>query len=154
MGRRGWFVLGVAWLAAVPGALSGQDARAAEIMELNRRILQEQIVARDATLFQEVALEQFRVVAPGGRIEDKAQATRGVNAWNARSVEVRDEEVLFHEGTAILLGRLQIDGEMNPVGTLPPMKFMAVFVETDEGWRLLARSLTPCFEMAIQNGFC
>jgi hypothetical protein len=52
------------------------------------------------------------------------------------------------------VGRLQVNGVMRPVGSLPPMKFMAVFVETEHGWMLLARSQTPCFEIAIERGFC
>lgn len=93
-------------------------------------------------------------MAPGGRIENKAEAVGGVNSWNAESIEVRDEQVIFHDNTAVLVGRVQIDGVMRPVGTLPPMKFMAVFVQTGDGWKLLARSLTPCFELAIERGFC
>jgi hypothetical protein len=141
-------------LVGVASPASAQDSRASEIIELNRRIMHQQIIERDAALFQEVSLEQFLVVGPGGRIEDKTAAVGGVNAWDAESIEVRDEQVVFHGTTAVLVGRLQIDGVMRPVGTLPPMKFMAVFVEGADGWKLLARSLTPCFPMAIEHGFC
>ena len=133
---------------------SAQDARAAEIIELNRRIMHQQIIERDSGLFRETSLDQFLVIAPGGRIETKAEAIRGVGAWEAESIDVRDEQVIFHGSTAVLVGRIQIEGEMRPVGTLPPMKFMAVFVEGDDGWRLLARSLTPCFPIAIERGLC
>ena len=157
MDRKRWIPLWTFWLAVtttLPTAVGAQDSRTSEIIELNRRIMHEQIIERDAELFQDVALEQFLVVAPGGRIENKAEAIGGVNAWDAESIEVRDEQVIFHNNTAVLVGRLQIHGEMRPVGTLPPMKFMAVFVESLNGWKLLSRSLTPCFEMAIQHGFC
>ena len=143
-----------ALIAVLPRPVAAQDSRAAEIIELNRRIMHQQIIERDAALFDESSLEQFHVVAPGGRIEDKTQAMGGVNAWDAEAIEVRDEQVIFHDDTAVLMGRLQIDGVMRPVGELPPMKFMAVFVKADGEWKLLARSLTPCFEMAIQRGFC
>lgn len=116
--------------------------------------MHQQIIERDPTLFREVSLDQFLVVAPGGRVEDRTEAIGGVKSWDAGSIDVRDERVIFHGETAVLVGRLQIDGEMRPVGSLPPMKFMAVFVETAEGWRLMARSLTPCFEMAIEHGYC
>jgi hypothetical protein len=131
-----------------------QDSRAAEIIELNRRIMHQQIIERDSGLFRETSLDQFLVVAPGGRIETRAEAIRGVDAWEAESIDVRDEQVIFHEGTAVLVGRIQIEGVMRPVGTLPPMKFMAVFVEVGDDWRLLARSLTPCFPIAIERGLC
>lgn len=133
---------------------AAQDSRASEVIELNRRIMHQQIIERDPGLFQQMALDQFLVVAPGGRIENKAEAVAGVSGWEADSIEVRDEQVIFQGNTAVLVGRLQVDGLMRPVGSLPPMKFMAVFVETEEGWKLLARSQTPCFEIAIERGFC
>jgi hypothetical protein len=121
---------------------SAQDSKASEIIE------------RDPDLFRDISLDQFLVVAPGGRIETKDEAIRGVTGWEAESIEVRDEQVIFHGNTAVLVGRLKIDGVMRPVGTLPPMKFMAVFVDSSDGWKLLARSLTPCFPIAIERGFC
>lgn len=133
---------------------SAQDSIASKIIELNRRIMHEQIIERDPDLFREMSLDQFLVVAPGGRIETRAEAIRGVTAWEAESIEVRDEQVIFHGNTAVLVGRLRIDGVMRPVGTLPPMKFMAVFVDSGDGWKMLARSLTPCFPIAIERGFC
>lgn len=138
----------------LPPALEGQASAASEIIDLNRRMMHEQIVDRSAGLFQELALEQFLVVAPGGRVENREEAIRGVAAFSADSIDIRDERVVFQDDTAVLVGRLQIHGEMRPVGVLPPMKFMAVFVDGPDGWRILSRSLTPCFEIAVQNGFC
>lgn len=149
-------LLSIVWLmiGGLPVPAAAQDPGASEIIELNRRIMHQQILERDSRLFQNVALEQFLVVAPGGRIENKTEAIEGVNSWDAESIEVRDERVIFHGNTAVVVGRLQINGVLGPVGTLPPVKFLAVFVETADGWKLLARSLTPCLEMAIEHGFC
>lgn len=141
-------------IGGFPREASAQDSRTREIIELNSRIMHQQILARDATLFKEVALEQFLVVAPGGRVEDKTMAAAGVGAFDAAGIDIRDEQVIFEGVTAVLVGRIEIDGVMKPVGKLPPMKFMAVFVNGPDGWRLLSRSLTPCFPMAIERGFC
>jgi hypothetical protein len=46
--------------------------------KLNRRIMHQQIIERDPALFEETSLEQFPVVAPGGRIENKMEAVGGV----------------------------------------------------------------------------
>lgn len=149
-------VLGASLLLVmgVSAEAAAQDDRAREVIDLNSRVMHQQILARDPSLFQEVALDQFLVVAPGGRIEDKAMAVAGVSAWDAAGIEVSQEQVIFEGDTAVLVGRIEIDGLMPPVGRLPPMKFMAVFVEKSDGWRLLSRSLTPCFPIAIEKGFC
>ena len=135
-------------------AAEQEDPRAREVIELNSRIMHQQILARDPALFEGVALEQFLVVAPGGRIEDKATVVAGVSGWDAAGIELSEEQVIFEGDTAVLVGRIQIDGVMPPVGRLPPMKFMAVFIEKPDGWRLLSRSLTPCFPIAIERGYC
>lgn len=134
--------------------LQAEDSKAAAIIELNRAILESVIVKRDSTLFEEVALDQFVVVAPGGKVEDKGQSAAGVNSFDVEGISVTDEQVTFAGETAVLVGKLVIDGVMRPVGRLGPMKFMAVFVEDGGEWRLLARSLTVCHEMAVTMGFC
>lgn len=140
--------------AAAAGQEPAQDSRAAAIIELNRALTESSVLDNDSTLLQEIALDQFVVVAPGGVVENKRQATAGANSFTAVGVEITDQQVTFWGKTAVLVGKLVIDGEMQPVGRLPPMKFMAVFVEEDDGWRLMARSMTPCFEMAIAAGRC
>ncbi len=147
-------VPGLIQLAAARNDLLAQDARASAVIELNRALLESNILNHDATLLEEIALDQFVVIAPGGVVENKSQAMNGVNSFDAVGIALTEEHVSFAGSTAVLVGRLEIDGEMQPVGRLGPMRFMAVFVQTEEGWRLLARSLTPCFEMAIARGRC
>lgn len=144
--------VGVLLMSYTP--LRAEESNASAIIELNRAILEALIVKRDATVFENVALDQFVVVAPGGKVEDKAQAVAGVASFDVESISVTDEQVTFAGETAVLVGKLVIDGVMQPVGRLGPMKFMAVFVRSGEEWRLLARSLTICHEMAVAHGFC
>ncbi len=112
------------------------------------------IVDNDATLFLSHADKAFLVVAPGGRIEDRTQSAAGAKSFDADRISISGERVAMHGDTAVVVGRLDIDGVMAPVGTLGPMKFMAVFVRDQGEWSLLSRSLTPCMEMAVQHGFC
>ena len=134
--------------------LRAEESEASAIIELNRAILDALIVESDATVFENVALDQFVVVAPGGKVENKAQSVAGAASFDVESISITDEQVTFAGETAVLVGKLVIDGVMRPVGRLGPMKFMAVFVRNDEEWRLLARSLTICHEMAVAHGFC
>lgn len=105
-------------IGGLPGDASSQDARAREIIELNDRIMHQQILARDATLFQDVALEQFLVVAPDGRVEDKTMAAAGVGTFDAAGIDIRDQQVTCEGDTAVLVGRIEIDGVMKPVGAM------------------------------------
>lgn len=137
------------------GEPEAREQSPSDLLELNRAILRRMIEERDPQLLRDVALDEFLVVAPGGRVETLSQAVAGVESFSAdATIEINDERVVRHGESAVVIGKLVIDGEMQPVGRLPPMKFTTVFVRAGERWRLLARSLTPCFEIAIQHGFC
>lgn len=133
-------------------ALSAEDR---ELIDLNRRLTHSMIVQADPTLFSQVALENFRVVAPGGLIENKSQVAGSLGSWeNIKGIQLSGEEVVRHGPVAILTGRLDIDGEVRPVGRWGPLKLMSVFVREDGQWRLLSRALTPCHDLLIKRGRC
>ena len=134
--------------------LLGQTAEEAELLELNARLFQAQIVERDAALLGQVALPQFRVLAPGGLIEDKQQAMDGVAAWDVVSIALTGEEVIREGPVAVVMCRLDIDGTMAPVGRFGPLKYMGVFIRSEGEWRFLSRSLTPCLDILVQLGRC
>jgi len=141
-------------LSAIGAPAAAQTDEDAELLALNASLFQAQIVQRDAGLLNQVALPQFRVIAPGGLIENKEQAMAGVSAWNVESIELSGEEVIREGDVAVVLGRLDINGTMAPVGRFGPLKYMGVFIREAGEWRFLARSLTPCLDMLIQMGRC
>lgn len=142
-------------LAAATGVMAqefgGEDA---DLLALNEALFQSMIVQRDAALFNEVAVEDFTVLAPGGMVEGKAQAAAGVAAWDVASITVSGQEVARHGGLAVVTGRLDIDGTMKPVGRWGPLKHMSVYERADGEWRLISRSLTPCAEMLVKLDRC
>ena len=147
-------VIVLSTLAPSQGHLLGQTDEEADLLELNARLFQAQIVERDAELLGQVALPQFRVLAPGGLIENKQQAMDGVAAWDVVSIELTGEEIIREGPVAVVMGRLDIDGTMAPVGRFGPLKYMGVFIRSEGEWRFLSRSLTPCLDMLVQLGRC
>lgn len=142
-------------LASCAGGSTNGSASESALLELNRQILVQMIEEQDPELLQSVAVDDYIVVAPGGRVENLSQVAAGVGSFSPdATIEITDERVVRQAETAIVIGKLVIDGEMQPVGPLPPLKFMTVFVHSNGRWRLLARSLTSCFEIAIERGVC
>jgi Domain of unknown function (DUF4440) len=152
---RRWFLgaLGPLALSLAATAGSAQDTDA-HLLQLSADIFRAQIVRGDTTLFSQVALDEFRVLAPGGLFEDKAQVISGVDSWDAVGIEITGEEVVRRGTVALVMGRIDIDGEMRPVGRWGPLKFMTVFIQEGGDWRLLSRSMTPCVDMLIELGRC
>lgn len=125
-----------------------------ELIKLNSELSRSMIVNRDKTLFDELAVDNFRVLAPGGVTENKAQVIRGLSAWDVVDIEISNEEVAFHGDIAVLTNRLDIDGTMQPIGRWGPLKSMRVFKFENNKWRLVSQSLTPCLPKAIEVGRC
>lgn len=125
-----------------------------KLSALNEEIFRTMIVERDATLFAEKSSESFRVLAPGGVVEDKAQSVAGLGGWNVKGIRVSGENIAVHGRVATLTGRLDIDGELAPIGRWGPLKYMSTYVFEDDQWTLISRSLTPCLPKVVEIGRC
>lgn len=125
-----------------------------EVLRLNREIFAAMIRENDPALFLAHSQEDFLVIAPGGIIENREEAAAGARNFDAIAVSMSDEQVRIVGGTAVVIGRLEIDGEVRPLGRPGPARFMTVFVQQSSEWKLLARSVTPCARLAIERGRC
>lgn len=137
------------------GALAqppGDQADVAAILKVNRDIMAANAKA-DPSGIRDLAHDQLRVIAPGGRLENKQDVIGGIGTV-VGDLALSDEEVVLVGDTALLTGKLQGEAVMEPYGKLPPMKFIATFVRTEQGWRLLSRAMTPCARIAIEKGVC
>ena len=137
-----------------PTSAERADAVKKNLLRLNREIWEPLILKNDPTLFLKHSHEHFLVIAPGGIVEDREEAAAGARAFSATGVSISDEQVHIIGTTAVVIGKLDIDGEVRPLGRPGPMKFMAVFAQHNSEWKLLARPLTPCHRLAIERGRC
>lgn len=131
---------------------SSSDMQA--LIDLNERLSRTMIVDRDPTLFETVAVAEFQVLAPGGVVEDKAQAIRGLSAWDVVDIDVSNPQLVRHGNVATISNRLDIDGTMQPVGRWGPLKSSRVFIWEAGEWRLLSQALTQCHPKAVEAGRC
>lgn len=150
------FLLLVAVFSNVIAQDSGIDREAdkKELLGLNEELARSQIIDRDSTFIKQVALDELRILAPGGLIENKSQVIAGLPGWNATDVQLTGTEVVFYGDIALVMGRMDIDGEMRPVGRWGPLKYMSTWVRDGKEWRLLSRSLTPCIEILLEIERC
>jgi hypothetical protein len=150
------FLLSVVCFSNVNAQHSGIDREAdrTELLNLNEELARSQIVDQDSTFIKRVALNEYRVLAPGGMIENINQVIAGLSAWDVVDVELSGTEVIFFDNIALVMGRMDIDGVLRPIGRWGPLKYMSTWVKEGQEWRLLSRSLTPCKEILIQMGRC
>ncbi|WP_425410917.1 nuclear transport factor 2 family protein [Hyphococcus sp.] len=134
------------------GADEQRDAQT--IIQLNRDQQEALLLDKNTAPTEQITLDNYLVIAPGGRVENRSQAIAGVDSLDVNGVEFSQEQVIFYGDTAVLVGKIDIDGTMQPLGAFPPMKFMATYVRTGDGWRALSRSMTPCASIAVERGVC
>ncbi|MGN3973148.1 nuclear transport factor 2 family protein [Tsuneonella sp. SYSU-LHT278] len=137
------------------GAEAGQPQHSTEelaVLQTNEAVLQA-VRDKDAKAFSDLTVNDLRVLAPGGRLEDKAMVIKGLGTVVGNLDNVETEAMIVGD-TALVMGKMQGDAAMEPFGKLPPMKYIATFVRTGEGWRMLSRAITPCASVAIEKGVC
>lgn len=125
-----------------------------QILELNSELSRSMIVDRDKALFEDTAVDSFQVLAPGGVVENKQVAIRGLSAWDVKDIKISGATVAIHDNIATVINRLDIDGTMQPIGRWGPLKSMRVFQYENGEWKLVSQSLTPCLPKVIEIGRC
>ncbi|GAA4857541.1 nuclear transport factor 2 family protein [Luteimonas vadosa] len=142
-------------LACLPaGSVGAHDPDADALLALNRQMMEDLVLRQDPSTLLAHAHPDYRIIAPGGRVETKEETKAGATSIVARGMDITQEQVHVVDDTAVVIGKIDIDGVMHPVGALRPAKFMSVFVRQDGTWKILSRALTPCIPMAIERGFC
>lgn len=148
----GSLVLGTSLLLAKEPA---QEMDLAEVVELHRTLIAAKRLENDTTLLGRVALENYVVIPPGGLVETRDEAVRGVANFIGDSLNIVVDVVSGHDSTAVLVGTVGGNiGVRGPVPQFERVRFMAVYVRTEGAWRLLAQSNTPCLPKAIELGRC
>ncbi|MEQ9398460.1 MAG: nuclear transport factor 2 family protein [Longimicrobiales bacterium] len=153
----GTVLTGLLLASGLPTPVAGQADADPVLLDLNRRLFETQILDQDPTFLQSISDDTYVVVAPGGVIESREQAIRGLRAFETvDSITISNERVVRQGSTAIVLNRLVIHGAIQgPVGQVGPTSAMTVFHRTEDGrWVAVSRALTRCDPRAVERGIC
>lgn len=144
----------VLWMS--PVLASAQDVQA-ELLELHREFVTSQMVEQDPSFLLDHSHPSYRVVAPGGVLEDRDEIIAGLRAFTRiDSVSVSRERVVLVDQVAVVFARLDVHGEiMGPAAGFGPLTTSTVFLRGLDGeWVAISRSTTPCHPMAVEAGRC
>ena len=133
-----------------PQAIEAADA----LEQLNRGLLESVFLRQDTAMLAAAALPNLVVVPPGGIIEDRTQVLRGIANVAMDSVSIDDVRIAQHGQTAVVTARVIRLGPAADATSTGRSRIMSVFVHDQDAWRLLARSITPCIQRAVQAGRC
>ena len=133
-------------LLFIPLAMLGQQSTNYQEMgleELNAYLFTEYALHKNTLPLNEVATDDFVLIAAPGMIENKKQAIYGVKYLNISSVNITVDKVISGDDLGIVIGVLEMKGTImnNPIPG--KMRFSSTFVKQDGSWRLQARTMTP-----------
>jgi ketosteroid isomerase-like protein len=112
----------------------------------------------DTDALAELMAPEFHFVVMNGALETRAEILgedirpedRVPSPLQVRNLRVEPERVLIRGATAAVISILHIDATARGRQVPPQMRILSVFTREGEGWTLLARSITPMQQPAIQ----
>ena len=133
-------------LLFIPLTILGQQSKNYQEMgleELNAYLFTEYALNKNTQPLNEVATDNFVLIAAPGMIENKKQAIDGVKHLNVASVNITVDKVISGDKLGIVIGVLEMKGTImnNPIPG--KIRFSSTFVKQEGSWRLQARTMTP-----------
>jgi hypothetical protein len=113
------------------------------LIEFNRELWEEYMLHHNTAPYQRLALPEYLFLADIGLVETKEQVIATVGNLKIEALSIVHEEFRLHGQTAVLMGRLEVEGEVLGIRLPPVMRYLSVFVlSKEQEWKVLAQSLT------------
>ena len=113
------------------------------LVDLNAKLFERYILHHDTERYGQVALDDYIFVASIGVIETREEVLTTADNLDITSLTITHNEFRHHGDTAVLVGKLDMEGSILGHTVNGQRRFMSVFVQLDGSWRLMARSLSP-----------
>jgi len=139
-----------------PTSSNAQTDVAQALIELNRALVETQMLDRDPTFLLENSVDEYVVVAPGGVVENRERVVAGLGAFSrVDSLSLTEDRVTVTGATAVVINRMLVYGEVGIPIEPGPRRAMTVFSRDANGqWKAVSRTVTPCHPRAVQAGLC
>lgn len=126
---------------------SSKDNQANELEKLNEYLFTEYVLKKNTQPINEIAKEDFILIAAPGMIESKKQVIQGVDNLNISSLKVTVDKVIETENIGIVIGVLEMQGTIMNRPVPSKIRYASTFVKQDGTWRLQSRTMTPMMRM-------
>lgn len=154
--RDGWAF--ASSLACSGAALANDDAQTqVELVKLTQELMDALPVGR-ADVWQRILADDAMVVDEYGRLQDKAEAVKGIHAFPegfSGSIEIRDPQLRLHGDVAVLNGDFYERESVFEQKLVVRYFFSNTFLRRDGAWQLLAANdvtlPTPPPDLAVSD---
>jgi ketosteroid isomerase-like protein len=133
-------------LLLIPFVIFGQDSDENQKMELktlNEYLFSEYALKKNTKPLNEIATDDFILIAAPGIIENKKQAVDGVVNLNISSVNVTVDKIIITGDVGIVVGILEMTGTIMKTAVPGKIRYSSTFIKEEGKWRLKMRTMTP-----------
>lgn len=133
-------------LFLIPFSIFGQstnDQQEDDLLKLNEYLFKEYILNKNTQPIEEIATEDFVLIAAPGMIENKKQVIEGVKNLSISSVNITVNKVIETENLGIVIGVLEMEGTIMNRPVPGKIRYTSTFVKQGNAWKLQARTMTP-----------
>jgi|GEM_PF-3614440 len=133
-------------LLIVPITLFGQNADEnpeMELEKLNEYLFTEYALKKNTDPLNEIATDDFILIAAPGMIENKKQAIAGVANLTISSIKVTTDKIITDGDLGIVVGILEMKGTIMKRPVPGKIRYSSTFMKENGKWRLKMRTMTP-----------
>lgn len=125
--------------------LSMAGALEEEIIASHDEQLKEYMLNHNVEPLAAISEESYFFVAAIGLLENRENVLKTAKNLDVKDVSIANDKIVINDSTAVLSGIINIDGSVMGHPLPKKMRYLSVFVKTEKGWKLQARSITPVF---------
>jgi hypothetical protein len=130
-------------VAFAVGSAHATESLEMALADLNATIFRQYMLEHDTGLYAQTAHADYLLLVGIGLVETRDEVLSTAQNLDIESLTVTHEHFVREGDTAVLFGRLDVQGTVMGHPLPAQTRFMSVFARTPDGWKLLARSLTP-----------
>jgi hypothetical protein len=122
------------------------------LIRLHTELMEQYILYHDAELYANVMLDDYLLVIEIGLIENRELLLNTVGNLDIQTAKLTNEEFLHYGSTAVLIGKLEMEGKILGHTIDGMLRYMSVFILHQDQWRLLSGSFSPVVHPSVLYG--
>ena len=130
----------------MPLTFFGQDSnekQKSELIELDKYLFTEYAINKNTDPLDEIATDDFILIAAPGILESKKQAIDGVVNLDISSISVTVDSVTLDSNLGIVVGIIDMKGTIMKRPVPGKIRYSSTYIKENGKWRLKMRTMTP-----------
>jgi len=122
------------------------------LVRLHTEMMEEYVLHHNTELYAETTMDDYLLVVEIGLIETRDEVLTTVGNLDMKTVNLTNEEFLHYGDTAVLIGKMELDGSILGHTVAGKVRYMSVFIKHHGQWKMLSGSFSPVVNPGVLYG--